>query len=172
MRIGRLVATLGVAVVATLFVSAAPAYAADSNVRIKSRGAGNCASSTSSSAMAARASCTSTTTRWHYQPRGTSPSGHTLAKLQSIYDGGCLDTLGRGWGGVVYTHSCNTGNNQLWEIFPVSSGGKTYYVFKSWGAYKGLNQHLCLYAWSSPTSEDLEKCDTADSFQQWTKTSA
>lgn len=172
MKFGRLVATMGVAIVAAVFGAAVPAHAADSNVRVKSRPAGNCVSSSGSSAMAARASCSASNTRWRYQPRGTSPSGRTLAKLQSISNSGCLDTLGGGSGAVIYTHACNSGNNQLWEIHTVSSGGVTYTVFKSWGAYRGRDQHLCLYAWLSPTSESLETCNTADRYQQWTRPSA
>lgn len=171
MRFGRLAATLGAAVMAAVFVGAVPAHAADSNVRLKNQGMGDCVSSNGANSRAIRAGCTTSNTRWRYQPRGTSPSGHTLVKLQSMSNGGCLDTLGGGWGGTVYTHSCNTGNNQLWEVFPVALDGRTFYVYKSWGAFTGRNLHLCLFAWANPDVENLEKCDTGSSFQRWTKSS-
>lgn len=172
MKIGRLVATMGVAVMAAVFGAAVPAHAADTNIRVKSRAAGDCISSAGSSARASRAACSGTNTRWHYQPRGTSPSKKALVKLQHIANRGCLDTLGGGSGAVIYTHACNSGNNQLWEVHTVSSGGVTYTVFKSWGAYRGRNQHLCLYTWLSPRSQNLETCNSADSYQQWTRPGA
>ncbi|HYN96790.1 MAG TPA: hypothetical protein VES42_23360 [Pilimelia sp.] len=159
------------AVAAAVFVGAAPAHAVDSNVKLQSRSDGRCAAVSTINNTLIRPVCTYSQTRWRYQPRSTSPSGRPLVKFQSIYNGGCMDTNGGSWTARVKSIACNAGPNQLWEQFSVSSGGRTYYVYKSWGAWTQLGQHLCLHAHSAH-EERLDICDTTSYDQQWTRPAA
>jgi hypothetical protein len=167
MRVVRTAATFVTVALVAAFTIAAPAYAADSNARLKSRTDGRCAAVSYLNGTLIRPDCSYSQTRWHYQPRSTSPSGHKLVKFQSIYNNGCMDTGGAGSGGDVVSIACNTGNNQLWEEFVVGS----YYVYKSWGAWTNRGQHLCLYAHPS-YEEHLITCDTSVYSQQWARPAA
>jgi hypothetical protein len=160
-------AALVAASLVAVFAVAAPAHAADSNARLKSRSDGRCAAVSFLNSTLIRPACSYSQTRWHYQPRSTSPSGHRLVKFQSIYNNGCMDTNGSSSGGHVLSIACNLGNNQLWEEFVVGS----YYVYKSWGAWTYHGEHLCLYAHPA-YEEHLITCDTSAYSQQWTRPAA
>ncbi|WP_433041450.1 hypothetical protein [Dactylosporangium sp. CS-033363] len=164
MRVFRLtVAALLASVVAVLALAPA-ANAADSNARLKSRSDGRCAAVSYLNQALIRPDCSYTQTKWLYQPRSKTPNNHDLVKFQSNYNKGCIDTNGGGNGALVVSIACNTGANQLWEVFPVGS----YYVYKSWGAWTLRGEHLCLWA-KSNYEEHLTTCDTTAYNQQWTK---
>jgi hypothetical protein len=169
MRTRRMFATLLGAAVAAVFIGPTPAHA-DTYTKIQNRSDGYCAATSGLNRGVIVSYCEYPQMRWIYQPRSTSPSGHALVKFQSTYNWGCMDSNGGGWGASVYTIACNTGNNQLWEVFAVYSGGTTYYVYKSWGAWTYRGEHLCLI--DIYREGQLWPCDTTAYNQQWRRLAA
>ncbi len=81
-------------------------------------------------------------------------------KFQSLYDNGCMDANGGAWNAPVTSAGCNG-----------SSGGRTYQVYRSWGAWTRPGVHRCLYA-ADGYQERLDICETSAYNQQWTRVSA
>ena len=89
-------------------------------------------------------------------------SPNTMVKLVNQGNNRCLDSYTNSTSTVVYAIGCNTGNNQLWEVFFNSDGSRT---FKSWGSWKSKGTHLCLY-WDVNIAT-LATCNANAAHQQW-----
>jgi hypothetical protein len=147
---------------------AAPAQAVDTDRYVKNVGSGQWVFATSVPSRSATTSvCCSRINSWKFEPRSTSPSGHTLAKFQSNWNNGCLDSHASV--SAVWIVACNTGDYQLWEIFANSNGTQT---FKSWGAFRHQGAHVCMGALSGNGNLSMFTCNTADGHQQWRNASS
>ncbi|WP_203782722.1 hypothetical protein [Paractinoplanes rishiriensis] len=103
-----------------------------------------------------------------------SVNGHGIVRLQSADRpaAGCLDSHGNNAGGSVWVQACNSGDYQKWEVFNVSSGGESFVVFKSRGAYTQQGgRHLCvagkLVTNGVREGIHLATCNTGDSWQRF-----
>jgi hypothetical protein len=103
--------------------------------------------------------------RWYSIVKPTrSPSGHKLIQLKSYLNSRCIDDNAAAAGGAAWLRGCNSGDYQVWEVFPI---GSTKFVFKSWGAWTLQSRHLCLKASGNPGVVKMTTCDTGNDAQRW-----
>jgi hypothetical protein len=105
--------------------------------------------------------------QWQVESRPQSGTSNEVVKLRNRASGRCLDSRGGNTGAAVWNIGCNTGNNQLWEVFYQSNGAR---VFKSWGAWRANGRHLCLF--SEYSIATLKTCDAGSAKQQWIRQDA
>lgn len=109
-------------------------------------------------------------TSWTVQDRGTINGHHKvrLVDAGNVPSDGCLDGNGKTSGGNPYVKACNTGDNQIWEVFNVGD----YVVFKNYGSFTHQNLHLCIKAPAGLNADNTNKvtlatCDTNSRYQRW-----
>jgi hypothetical protein len=162
-RTVRLVIT-ALAVLATAVVLAAPASAVDTDRRVQNVESGQRIFATAvGGSEATTTTCCTRIVSWKFEPRGTSPSGHVLAKFQSNQNNGCLDSHGVS-SSQVFNIACNTGDYQLWEVFNNSNGTQT---FKSWGDFTHGNLNTCMAAFAGDGHLYVLGCNASVAAFQW-----
>jgi hypothetical protein len=101
---------------------------------------------------------------WRSIAKGESPSNHKLIQLKSLWSGKCIDSNAANAGGAAWVKTCSsTSKYQQWEIFKTGD----LYTFKSWGAWKHQERHLCLQASENPGVVKMAVCDTRNPAQRW-----
>jgi hypothetical protein len=109
----------------------------------------------------------STVDNWYPISVGTSSSGHSLVRLQSVAATICLDSNATDTGSV-YTRGCNTGDYQTWEVFHSHKGySDDYLTFKSWGAWTLQGRHRCMRATATNAELKLAVCDQQNTQQRF-----
>jgi len=156
-----------VAAAAMALTFAAPAEAAQSIVKYKN---GNCMAvdenTTAYDQAIDMASCTGSKSNWRVKIIDEDWNGHPIARFQNVATGMCMDTLAHVTDEAVFTHACNEGHYQWFEVFTNSNGTRT---FKSYAAYYDQGHlNLCIQDRGNNLVAKLETCTSAAN-QQFTR---
>jgi hypothetical protein len=166
-RLAR-IAAAALATVLTALLLTSPAQAA-SYRQFKDLTNGYCLRPGSSDPFDVRAnSCsTSPTTRrdWAVINRGAL-NGHSLWQLQDRGTGRCLNRGENGGVGYIRHDACSQASNQIWEVFPISSG---VVALGSYGAWTENHLHGCLtyLGGTGALNTDIRTCNTDLARQRW-----